>query len=336
MTNFKKATRQHAFLKLALTGPSGSGKTWSALQLAFGLGERIALIDTENGSASLYAHLGCFDTLELTPPFTVRKYLDAINDAVSSGYDVLIIDSLSHAWAGDGGLLAQKESLDSRGGNSFTNWASISKQHELLKSAILQAPIHTIATMRSKQDYILTTGTDGKAVPQKVGLAPVQRDGIEYEFTVVLDIAMNHEAVAAKDRTGLFEAMGTCITPQHGSRLKDWLNTSSIPLISSPLGVNTAPAIELSVKRIVDREVDGVVKNFIITADAVYQTEGMKEEEKLEIMKRGCVSVWSKATGATIKVGNKSLPLNMIDKWQLTPEAVTLNNGKVEVLSDGR
>lgn len=211
---FQRAHRQRTPLKVALTGPSGSGKTYGALLLAFGFLEalaeekkqkpRIAVVDTENGSSNLYAHLGEFDVLTLEAPFTVAKYTQAIDLAIAEGYDLLVLDSLSHAWAGEGGLLQQKERLDLRGGNQYTNWAGITKEHEALKSKIVQAPIHIIATMRSKQDYIIAENGQGKSAPKKVGMAPIQREGMEYEFTLVLDYAMDHSFLASKDRTELF------------------------------------------------------------------------------------------------------------------------------------
>jgi hypothetical protein len=227
--SFKKATRTQAKLKIAMTGPSGSGKTFSSLLLAKGMAKKIAFVDTENHSASLYADRFEFDELTLSPPFTVQKYIQAIQDAVKGGYEVLIIDSLTHAWAGEGGLLAKKEALDSRGGNSYTNWASITKEHEALKNAFLQSPIHLIATMRSKQDYILELNEKGKSQPKKVGLAPIQRDGMEYEFTTVFDIGMDHQYVASKDRTGLFDGVIEKITESTGEKLISWLSSAHAP-----------------------------------------------------------------------------------------------------------
>jgi hypothetical protein len=224
MAAFKKAERRQAKLKLSLTGPSGSGKTMSALFLASGIGKKIAVVDTENGSASLYADRFDFDTVVITPPYTIAKYVDAIQSAQALGYDVLIIDSISHAWAGDGGLLAKKESLDARGGNSFTNWGGISKEHEQFKAMLLNCNVHLICTMRSKQDYVLELNDKGKTAPRKVGLAPIQRDGMEYEFTTVFDIAMDHSAQVSKDRTGLFDGQIFKLSRDTGENLMKWLS----------------------------------------------------------------------------------------------------------------
>lgn len=226
---FVRAKRKRAWLKLAVTGPSGSGKTYSSLQMAFGLGRKVAMIDTENGSGSLYAHLGEYDVLEISAPFTVAKYIDAINNAVEAGYDVLVIDSITHAWAGEGGLLSVKESLDARVGNTFGNWAIITKLHEEFKAAILQSPIHVIATMRSKEEYAQTPDASGKTSVKKLGMAPIQRDGMAYEFTVIFDVAQNHEALASKDRTGLFDGMIEKLSARHGQRIREWLESGAEP-----------------------------------------------------------------------------------------------------------
>lgn len=229
MTVFKPAVRRQAKLRLAITGPSGSGKTYSALLLASGIGDKIAVIDTENSSASLYTNIHPdikpFSVLELGPPYTIQKYLDAIKAAEQEGFDVLIIDSISHAWAGEGGLLDKKSALDARGkSNQFSNWQPISKEHEAFKSAILNSNIHIIATMRSKQDYQVEN-ENGKLVPKKLGLAPIQREGMEYEFTVVFDMAMDHTAMVLKDRTAMFNNQIFVPSKQTGELLKAWLDT---------------------------------------------------------------------------------------------------------------
>lgn len=226
---FKKAERKKVKLKLAITGPSGSGKTYSALRLAKGLGGKVAVIDTENGSASLYSDRFEFDVLELEPPFTTDKYIAALKAAEESGYSVVIIDSASHQWAGEGGMLDRKAKLDSRpGSNSYTNWNQMTPEHERFKSSIQQSDIHTICTMRSKQEYILETNDKGKQAPKRVGLAPVQRDAMEYEFTVVFDIAMNHEAEVSKDRTGIFVDHVFQVTEDTGAAINKWLESGVV------------------------------------------------------------------------------------------------------------
>lgn len=222
---FQKAQRTKIKLRLAVTGPSGSGKTYSALRLASGIGKKIAVFDTENCSASLYSEKFNFDVMEINPPFATEKYIDAIRFAEKEKYDVLILDSISHAWAMQGGLLEQKEKLDARGGNSYTNWGSITKKDNEFRAAWLNSNLHIICTMRSKTDYVMELNEKGKMAPKKVGLAPIQRDGIEYEFTTVFDIALNHEAQVSKDRTGLFTDQIFKVTEETGEKINTWLSS---------------------------------------------------------------------------------------------------------------
>ncbi len=223
---FIKASKSLAKAKILLTGPSGSGKTFSALRFARGLGGRVAVIDTENNSASLYADQFPgweYFVLPISPPYTAQKYFAAIDDAAREKFDILIIDSATHLWAGEGGLLQQKDALDTRGGNSFTNWNSIGKMFEQFKSKVLHSPIHVICTARSKQEYIIEANEKGKQAPRKVGLAPVLREGMEYEFTTVFDIGMDHQFMVSKDRTNLFDGVVATITEKTGEEIRAWL-----------------------------------------------------------------------------------------------------------------
>lgn len=225
MSLFKKAERKKAFLKIALTGVSGSGKTYSALQLAQGLGGKIAMIDTENGSGELYSSLCDYDVAPMEAPFSPQKYIDYIHEAEQAGYNVLIIDSLSHAWTGEGGVIemVDKAAAASRSGNSFNAWRNVTPEQNKMVNAILQAKMDVIVCMRSKQSYEIVENERGKKIPVKIGLAPVQRDGLEYEFTVMFDIAVEkHIAVASKDRTGLFAGFADVITPDVGKTIRQW------------------------------------------------------------------------------------------------------------------
>jgi hypothetical protein len=221
----RKAQRMKAKLRLGIAAPSGAGKTYSALLMAFGLGGKIGLIDTEHGSGHLYAHLGDYDVITIEAPYTVAKYQQAIQTFEQAGYNVIIIDSLSHAWAGDGGLLDKQGKMADRGDNSYAAWRKITPEHNALVDAMLQSPSHIIATMRSKQDYVLEVNDKGKQTPKKVGMAPVQRDGMEYEFTVMLDVDMAHVASSSKDRTGLFDGRYFKISQDTGKELLAWLET---------------------------------------------------------------------------------------------------------------
>jgi len=226
-SKFKKAEKKKSKLRLGITGPSGSGKTYSALRLASGLSSKIAVIDTEKGSASLYADNFNFDVLELAPPYSPERYIEAMNDAVKEGYELIIMDSISHAWAGEGGLLNKKEQLDARGGNSFSNWAKMTPIQEKFVAALINCPAHLIVTMRSKQEYILGENEKGKQAPKKVGLAPIQREGFEYELTTVFDVGMAHTCETSKDRTGLFTDKLFQITEETGIILKNWLESGT-------------------------------------------------------------------------------------------------------------
>ena len=219
---FKKAERKQAKLRLALAGPSGSGKTMSALRMAKGLGGRIAVIDTEHGSASLYADIADFDVLELHAPYSPERYAEAITAAEQAGYSVLIIDSYSHEWTGSGGCLESNEKLAHQKfkGNTWAAWNETTPRHRKLTDKILTSPLHIICTMRSKTE---TVQGEGKKVI-KLGMKSEQRDGTDYEFTVVLDITHDgHAAIASKDRTKLFD-QPEVISEDTGRRLLAWLN----------------------------------------------------------------------------------------------------------------
>jgi len=224
----RKAERQKAKLRLALAGPSGSGKTMSALKLARGVvgpEGRICMIDTERGSGDLYAGLTDYDIITLAPPFKPSAYVEALHDAEAAGYDIIIVDSLSHAWMDEGGLLDQADKMEASGKNRFTMWAELTPQHRALVNALLQSPKHLVVTMRSKQEYALEKDEKtGKNRVRKLGMGVVQRDGIEYEFTVLLDIEQNHHAHASKDRTAMFDDEIFLIDEKTGQRLATWLN----------------------------------------------------------------------------------------------------------------
>lgn len=225
---FRKAERKNAKLRLAITGPSGSGKTYSALLIALGIGGKIAMIDTENGSGDLYANLGDYDICALNAPYDVRRYLQLIHEAEQAKYDVLIIDSLSHAWAGEGGLLdmQSKVAAASKSGNSYTAWRQVTPLHNKLVEAILASPCHVIATMRSKTEYLQTENERGYKEIKKVGLAPVQREGMDYEFGTVFDLGTDHNATVSKDRTRLFDGQIFTITQETGKTLLKWLENA--------------------------------------------------------------------------------------------------------------
>ena len=232
MITFQKAERKKSKLRLGISAPSGGGKTYSALLIAYGITKdwsKIAVIDTERGSAELYSDLGEYCVAQLTPPFTPQKYIETIHCAEQSGFEVIIIDSLSHAWTGEGGMLEMQDTVAraSKSGNSYTAWREVTPLHNKLVDTILQSPSHIIVTTRSKTEYVLQTDDKGKITPKKVGLSPVFRDGLEYEMTVFIDMSTEHVATATKDRTRLFD--GKYFTPSinTGESLYNWLNSGA-------------------------------------------------------------------------------------------------------------
>lgn len=220
---FTKAVRKSARLRLAIGGPSGSGKTTAALQIASGLGGRIAVIDTERNSASLYSDQFAFDTLDLAPPHSPERFIEAIDAAESAGYGVLIIDSATHEWDGAGGCLEINEKLAAAKyrNNTWSAWSETTPRHRAFIDRMLQSKMHVIITLRSKTETI--QGEDKRV--KKVGMKLEQRSGIEYEFTVVFE--MDHgsfQAVATKDRTRLFGDPSK-IDANTGKRLLQWLES---------------------------------------------------------------------------------------------------------------
>ena len=222
MLNLRVSSKKQAKIKLALQGCAGSGKTYSALLLAYGLCNdwtKIAIIDSEHGSADLYAHLGAYNVCEC------------------AGMEVIIIDSISQCWDN---LLEYHAGLQ---GNSFTNWQKVTPRINAFMQKVLQSGSHVICTMRCKQDYVLSE-KNGKMIPEKVGLKAVMRDGIDYEFTIVFDINMKHQTIASKDRTNLFIGKPDfTITPATGQIILDWCNDGvNLEVIRSK--INSSKTIE--------------------------------------------------------------------------------------------
>lgn len=198
--DFEEATKEAAKARIALTGPAGSGKTYTALMLAFGLGENIAVIDTERGSASKYVGRNGWRFQTIKPAaFSPLSLVDHLGKAAGAGFDVVIIDSLSHYWEGTDGMLEQ---VDKRSGASkFTSgWKVVRPEERRMLDAILAYPGHVIITLRAKQEYVLVTNDRGKQEPQRVGMKPIQRDGIEYEFDLVGDLDLSNRLTVSKSR----------------------------------------------------------------------------------------------------------------------------------------
>lgn len=231
---FQKAVKHESKLRLAIAGPSGGGKTYTALSIGTALG-RTAFVDTEHGSASKYADLFDFDVVNFDAPFHPDRFVEAIQGAANAGYDVVILDSLSHAWNGSGGLLEIVDQIAKRmrTSNTFAAWKDATPIQNRLVDAIVSSPIHVIATMRSKQEYVLEqVERNGRTIsqPKKVGMAPVQRDSFEYEFDVYLDMTIDNDAIVGKTRcpalTGkVFARPGKDIA----TILQDWLSGETPP-----------------------------------------------------------------------------------------------------------
>ena len=223
---FVKAKREKIWIKALIGGPSGGGKTYSSLRLAKGIANKmntkIAAIDTENGRIRYYANEFEFDDMRLDSPYSPDKYCQAIDEAVNSGYGVLIIDSMSHEW--DYCLDVHSKMP----GNSYTNWSKITPMHDKFWEKILQSQIHIIATVRGKDEYVMEE-RNGKSVPKKVGLGYKQRDGVEYNYTVSFNVdQQSHVAESTKDNTHLFEGRFEILTEKDGEKLFDWANSGEV------------------------------------------------------------------------------------------------------------
>jgi hypothetical protein len=244
MGKFEEAIREEARLRLALAGPAGSGKTMSALRIAKGMADilkvSIGVIDTEKKSSALYSGKNVrgrlipdgwnlkFAVLPFNPPFSPAKYVKGIKVAEEEGIGILIIDSISHEWNGQGGVLEMVDALAKGQKNAYTAWKIPTEEHTKFVEAILQSPLHIIATIRSKTAYEVVE-KNGKKTPEKIGLAPVQREGMDFEFTTVLDLALDgHVALASKDRTGIFDGSPRVLTEDTGADLVRWLRDEEL------------------------------------------------------------------------------------------------------------
>lgn len=247
MSSFKKASRSQVKIRMSLASPTGFGKTVSALMIAYGITgdwSKIGLIDTENKSASLYANhrlpggflIGEFQTTQLEPPYTPEKYMAAIKDGEDEGFEVLIIDSVTHVWQGQGGLLEYNDSL---GGNKFQNWAKTTPRYQKWLDSILQSKCHIITTNRKKQAYALVD-EGGKKKVEKQGMEDQIRDGYDYEMTLAFELINDaHLAKASKDRTSLFMNVPEfIITPETGKTIKAWCDLGEAAI--DPLSIAIA------------------------------------------------------------------------------------------------
>ena len=245
MVQIRKARRSATKLRLLLTGPSGSGKTWGALQIAKGLGGKTVVIDTEEGSSDLYDHLHEFDVIDLRPPFTPERYIEAIAAAEAAGYEVIIVDSVTHCWSGTGGCLELLEEIAKAQfrGNTWSAFSVITPRWRTFVDKLLRSSAHIICSGRSKTE---TAQVDdhGKKKVAKLGMKLEARDGLEFEFTTVLDVIHDgHFATVSKDRTGVFAGDPKPITVDTGRKLAEWLAGGHEP---EAMPLKTWPAVDVA------------------------------------------------------------------------------------------
>ena len=262
---FQKVQRKKSRLRMALTGVSGAGKTLGALYIAAGMTggdwSKVALIDTEHGRAQFYADrsdlgVGEFLYSELQPPYSPTRYIEAAREgAAAVGEDgVLIIDSMSHAWNAEGGVLDIKEQIarsGKAGMNDYTAWKEAGKEQGSLINEIFTLPCHVIVTMRVKTEYALEMNDRGKQQPVKLGLTPIQRADMEYEFDTVLSINREHIATASKDVTFL-DKFGQVITPELGAQIAAWLGEGVEPIKCACCGHTINPSGGKTVEQIIE------------------------------------------------------------------------------------
>jgi len=300
----KTASRQQAKIKILLAGVSGSGKTYSSLLLASGLTKgdysKIGIIDTEKGSASLYAHLGKFLVIELETPYTPERYIEAITAFEKHGVDVIIIDSISHEWEGEGGILDEHANMS---GNTFANWKKLTPRHNRFIEKILKSNCHIIATSRSKSDYVMNN-ENGKMKIEKQGTKVITRDGVEYEFTISFNLNLHNFAECEKDRTEIFKNKGIFkITSETGKKISSWCQLD-----------DTKPKTEIKPKNI-----EKPVKPKLTDEEQKVKTELPKLFEKLQISEQ------LKNRFRSLKMNGFKVYalLNAMDKKGLTAESLT-------------
>lgn len=263
---FKKAKRIQAKVKIAVGGPSGSGKTMGALLLGYGLikaehpdwsdatcWDKICICDTENASGSLYVgaqvggvHIGEYNTIQIAPPFEEQTLIDSISMCESHGIEVIIIDSATAFWQGEGGALQTQGKIAERTGNSFTSWKSIRVDQAKMMNAILQSKCHVISAYRAKTEYVQEKNDKGKTIVRNIGMGIIAEGNTEYEYSVFFLLDNSHNASAIKDRTGIFDNQIFTITPDTGKKLYQWMAEGEVappqPVIQKAAPAEDSPA----------------------------------------------------------------------------------------------
>lgn len=262
----KQAKRIQAKVKLAIGGASGSGKTMGGIVLGYGLIKaehptwsdeecwgKIAIIDTENSSGSLYVgarcgayRIGTYNTIDVEPPFEEQTLIDCIAMCENAGMEVIIIDSASAFWQGVGGALETQGKISERSNNSFTSWKSVKNDQNKMLQAILQSKCHIISTYRAKTEYVQEKNQNGKTVVRNIGTAIIAEGNTQYEYTVMFMVDADHTATATKDRTGIFDGKFFTITPETGMALYKWLAEGEPETKAPPMKpAQAAPATEI-------------------------------------------------------------------------------------------
>ena len=280
----RQATRTKAKIRLGLSAVSGGGKTYSAIKIAKGLSRgdlsKVAIIDTENGSADLYAHLGNYNVLTLQAPYSPERYVECIKSCEEAGMEVIIVDSITHEWNGKGGILEIHSSMT---GNSFTNWSSLTPRHQKFIDAILQSKCHVITTVRRKQDYDLSKDSNGKTKVEKAGLKEETREGFEYELTANIELDIKHNATALKDRTGLFMDKPS-FTPSEetGKMLLDWCEMGETPIEWK---------LSLATKKEIHELIKSSTLNGTSSVLAKKRLEACQSDEQVNIIREGLLKI---------------------------------------------
>lgn len=330
MIQLQKAKRSESKIKLGISGPPGSGKTLSSLLLAFGMvkaahpeftddqcWEKVCIIDTENGSASLYAdfnikavHVGEFFVIPMSPPFEAQKFIDSIHAAEQGGIEVIIIDSFSAYWAGSGGALDKQGKIAARSGNSYTAWRDVTPEYNRLVDTILQSTCNVIVDVRAKTEYLQTKDSNGKTVVKNMGMGLQARDTLEYELGVVFLLDTEHTANATKDRTGLFDNRYFQITPDTGKEIYQWLASGApqkteIPAPKKAEAAPAAPAETNDTGNLKDA-VDQAIRS---------RCAGISASEKKEIVAR--IKEITGGTANYLSIDDESVLQKLYDEFKL-------------------
>ncbi len=259
----RQAERKRAKIKMAVCGPAGSGKTYSSLLTAFGLvgdWKKIAVICTEPSAndgraADLFSHLGPYNVLPLDAPYRPERYIDAIRACEKAGMEAIIIDSISHEWEGEGGLVEDSNKMDDK--NKFSNWDVLGRRHKKLINAILLSPAHVIACARTKTDYVLEANEKGKMAPRKVGTKVITREGFDFEVTLAFDLSYNHFATCSKDRTDMYaDCEPFRMSAETGKQILEWCNSGKAEEIAQEQEAEAIQPVETkeSLKQVLETE----------------------------------------------------------------------------------